>query len=143
MSDQELEIKDLPVTCDLCAHPGVPDWRYDLPPNTTILAAVDLETKTLHKTVAHAGMAACEACDSLIQRDLRETLAGPTAPVLIARRMTRLEPFKGMTHAQVRRSRIAWARRLRVLIPLLTNRRQYVPGEDPMDHTGLFFRETY
>jgi len=128
----EPEIRQMPIGCDFCAHPGVPLWRYDIPPGTTLLATYDPVSKATNVTKSHGSLGACDPCDTILSA-VREL-----APGRIARRTIQLPLFQTMTPEQRNRSKMAWKKQLTRFIPLLTNRRKNVQGEDPMDGLGLF-----
>lgn len=136
----EPEIRQMPITCDFCAHAGMPLWRYEVPPKTILVATYDRKTGMVDKTMADGALGACVLCDEILQSKLSHTI-----PSRVAARMMLLPQFQAMTREQRQRSKNGWAKQLKRIVPLLSNRRPHVHGEDPMDGLGLFstkrFRE--
>lgn len=131
------ELRDMEVACDFCGLPGAPTWRYDVPEGTPLLTTFDRATGVLDQMRSSGAMGACDSCDEVLQSKLREL-----APNRLAANMMRRVIFQRMAAGQRSRSKAAWAKCLRRIVPLLTNRRPNVHGSDPMDGKGVFFERS-
>ncbi len=124
------------ILCDFCWTPGVPTWRYDVPPKTPLLSTYDPKTGIVDRTLADGALGACEACDKILSSPLRAT-----APTRISRRAMQHPKIQAIPKEAQKRSRDAWKKVLKRVIPLLSNRRVNTMGSDPMDGIGLFTKE--
>lgn len=118
------EVRRFPIRCDVCVLVP-PAWRLDLPPGTVMFAAQEVASGKVSQLQSSGAFGICEEC--------RACLSRMGAARRWAERMLANPQFVHLEGAVRKHALEYMERRYSVIIPLLTNLRAYVAGEDPMD----------
>lgn len=115
--------------CDACVTVP-PAWRYDIPPGTRLITTLNTLTGKVDELRSAGGFGLCDDCRKIVD-------SGVDVAARLATRMVRqLADAPKATRVMAKAAALSMFRRV---VPLFSNPRPAVRGEDPTDATITHF----